>query len=563
MAWVAADWSIDRATGNIRYIGDAHGGASPSYVAGIDWYREIGKFGDDLVSSGDDEYDITDKTFGARSTDFIFTLQGIYNIDQTASEHIYDATIIQGANAERWDSIVNYGNPAHIEIVQDGAIIANDFWNSFGSAGFNPDATNGISHRFLIKVRTGSADIDGRKLLGQVREFNYTYGEFKINGTSLGLNTLALSEKLDLNNETTAGTVATWTTIVNDNEGYVGIDADGNAANEFYYSNWELAARTKNEFYERLKWLTRRGSAETIYGLSGELFRGITHEITIDTPTGTFQEPEALSWTGGTGQLLAIDSVTAGTKMWIQLLTGSAPTDNTTITGGTSTATADVNVTVVERTPDTPFVGASTGTAIIGSYGLGIGADDLTASDKLIDLTNTQRIPPNNVTVTLNGLVSGEDAVIMTNNNAGDVDYAQFTLQTNLTTDNVTSVVITTTIPSDTPTTGYIRVQDDNGRYRRLHYSSRATNTFTIDETSGEEDFATVNATNPRNVYLEYISTVAGSTSESVTYVHSGSDRTFFVRVRDGGTSPTKTFETIIVGSPTGQAVTIQRQPDD
>jgi hypothetical protein len=98
-----------------------------------------------------------------------------------------------------------------------------------------------------------------------------------------------------------------------------------------------------------MKWLTRRGSTSTIYGLNGELFRGITHEITVDGPSGTFNAYEAVSWTGGTGQMLAINSTTSPTKMWIQLLTGVAPTDGQEITGGSSSATCDVNVTVTER----------------------------------------------------------------------------------------------------------------------------------------------------------------------------------------------------------------------
>jgi len=97
--------------------------------------------------------------------------------------------------------------------------------------------------------------------------------------------------------------------------------------------------------------------------------------------------------------------------MWIQLLTGVAPTDNQTITGGTSAATADVNVSVVDRSVSTPFVGASTGSSVVGAYGLGLTATDLSATDKLFDLTNAQLSPPNFVTFVQGGLVSG-DAVM-------------------------------------------------------------------------------------------------------------------------------------------------------
>lgn len=72
---------------------------------------------------------------------------------------------------------------------------------------------------------------------------------------------------------------------------------------------------------------------------------------------------------------------------------------------------------------------------------------------------------------------------------------SQLVLNTSLTTDNITSLVVTTTIPGGTPATGYLLMVDDLGNYRRLHYSSFAGSTFTIDTTDGNEDFATTNAT--------------------------------------------------------------------
>jgi hypothetical protein len=416
---VAADWSATKSTKIIDYIGDAHGGTSPSYGATIEFHRFWQALADDGTHVGDDEIAIiVDNPTDRQGVDNIVAMQNGWTITAAAAEHLYDGSIIMNGGDDIWDGVVNYGATSKINIMQNGALIATDFWNSFDPAGFNPDATLGISHRFMVKVRTAGADIDGRRLLGLSRQFNSTYAEFPAT-TGRGNNTLALSESTDLNNTTAAATVATWTGIVNDTEGYVGIDANGDAADEFYYSDWELATRTKNEFFERMKWLVRDGTAETMYGLDGNIFRGITHEVTVDTPTGTFAGPEALSWgtgaTAGTGQLMAINSPTAATTLWMQLLTGVVPADGLTITGGTSTATVDVNVTVTEITVSrtNPFIGASTGSAIIGAFGIGIGADDLAKDDRVIDLTGTQRIPPNSVTWTATGLVSGEDRLLV------------------------------------------------------------------------------------------------------------------------------------------------------
>ncbi|MEM9067096.1 MAG: hypothetical protein AAGE52_01280 [Myxococcota bacterium] len=542
-----ADYSV-AANGDIRYTG------TTTTNTVLEFHRWLQDLADDATSAGDDLMDITQATPSDRSTDNIITLLAPYNIDDATAEVLFDGSIIQANGDTIYDGIVNFGNATHIEVIQNGALIANDFWN-LGGSGLNGDTAAGISHRFMVKVRDAGADIDGRRLIGTSREFGFTYSEFSINGTTRGNNVLALSQSADLNNQTVAGTVATWTDVVNGNEGYTAIDVNGDTTDEFYYSDWDRGSRSINQFYERTKWLTRRGSAETLYGLSGEIFRGITHEIDIDNPTGTFQEPEGVSWPTGTGQLLAIDSTTAGTKMWIQLLTGVAPTDNDTITGGTSTATAQVNTTVTTRSLSFPFSGASTGSAIIGAYGLGIEATDLSASDQLFDLTNTVRVPPNNVSFTVNGLVSGEDRVLVgPEDGAGGLDLDQLSLSGTLSGGAVTSVSVSTAIPTDTPSTGTIRILVNTGRYQRVSYTSYSGSTFTIPST----DFSGDNATSGNNVFISYIDELAGAATASFTGVYLA-DRTLFVRVRDGGGTPIKTFEsTGSLGSAGGSSTVIR-----
>jgi hypothetical protein len=327
--------------------------------------------------------------------------------------------------------------------------------------------------------------------------------------------------------------------------------------------------------------------------------------------------------------MVAVDSATAGTKMWIQLLTGVAPVDNQVITGGTSAATAAVNVTVTERSLSFPWAGVSTGTSIIAAYGFGIQPTDLTASDKLFDLSNAQRIPPNNVTFTVGGLVSTEDRVLVTalgynlaydteaggpftndetltfgngatakmliltdlgsvgymvirllsgavplDNNTitggtssatalvngavlAGIDEEQLTLNGALTGAAVTSVVVNGTIPSDTPTTGSIRILRANGVYSRHVYTARAGSTFTITSS----DFSTNNAANGAGVYVSYIDKLATAASESFTGVYLA-DRSLFIRVRDGGSTPIKTFETTGVLGVAGGSSTAIRTAD-
>jgi hypothetical protein len=419
-------------------------------------------------------------------------------------------------------------------------------------------------------------NIDGRRLRGTNRRWGKTYGEFSINGTSNGNNVLALTDSNDLNNSTAYNTVAGWSTITNTTEGYVLLDVDNNAVDEAYYSEWNRDTFSINQFYERMKYITTDGSGSTLYGLNGELFRGITHELDVDGGTGTWGTPEheEITWgtgaTAGVARLLAVDNKTgtSTTKIWFQLLSGVVPGDNVTITGGTSGATAVSDLTtgsLTERPISTPFVGASTGSALIGSYGLSLETADLSAADTVFDLTNTAIFPPNNVTFTVSGLISGEDRVLVTNNSAGNIDFTQMATDVTLSGAAETSVSINPTpgIPADTPSSGTIRIERDDGAYTRHPFSARDTSTDTFTITSA--DFSTNNATAPANVFISYIDKLATGTSEAFTTVYNA-DRTLFVRVRDGGTAGDlegiKTAETTGVLATNGGGVTINRISD-
>ena len=304
-------------------------------------------------------------------------------------------------------------------------------------------------------------------------------------------------------------------------------------------------------------------TAPSLYGIPGNLLRGITHEWDVDTPTGTFNAFEELTWSGGSGRLLAINSTTAATKLWLQLLTGSVPGDGVTVTGTASTATVDTEFGTgqsTSRTISTPFVGVSTGTALIGSYGFGVEADDLSSTDLVFDLTNTQVNPPNNVTFTVFGLISGEDRVLVSNDNAGGIDFAQMTLS--ITLDGGTETIInvgSANIPADTPSSGNLRVELDDGRHRLIAYTSH----------DGDDEFTTAStdwqdpddATSGNDVFLAYIDKLAGATEEAYTTVYD-SDRTLFIRVRDGGGTPIKTFETTGTLGNAGGSATAIRTPD-
>jgi hypothetical protein len=337
--------------------------------------------------------------------------------------------------------------------------------------------------------------------------------------------------------------------------------------------------------------------------------------------------------------MLAINSPTAATKMWIQLLTGAAPTGTDLITAPGSGATVNLNTTVTPRTTSEVFLGVSTGTALIGAYGVGVETADLTVADKLTDLDNVLNPPPNNVVFTVGGLESGEDRVLVgplgyefafdgeltgpftlgetltftspagtaylseLRDNADDTgrmkirvlsgvqptdnstiagggsgatgavagavvpseDPRQLKLATTLVSGTETAVVSVDVIPTDTPSTGFIRIKLNTGVDRLIAYLSYTGSTFTIAST----DFsgvltATGGAGETGNsMFISYIDKLAVSATETFTSVYSGADRSLFVRVRDGGDAgdliPIKTFEsTGTLGSAGGSSTAIR-----
>lgn len=559
------DFEVDRTTGNIR-----HTSGSSTYTV-LEFHRYLQDLADDAAAAGDDELDITDVTPSERATDNIITLVNGFNIDDTASQFLYDGSITQDGGDTMYAGIVVVGiveSGTQIQCIQNNTVLT-----SFWSTGINADVTENIISRMLIKVKTGGAFINNGRLRFQAREYGDTYSEFALTAGE-GNNVAAIFTADDLNNETASGTVAAWT--ITNTEGYNGIDVNADTVDEYYYSEWDPGIQSINDLYEYGKYLTRRGTSSTLYGLNGFLFRGITHSLSYDNEAGgPFTQNEVISWgtgaTAGSGRLLAFDDNGATGDMWIQLLTGVAPVNNLQITGATSSATADVNGTPVQRTiSQVNFLGSSTGTSLIGAYGVGVIQAVLTASDSLTDLTGTAVTPPNTVTFTVGGLVSGEDRVFVAPWDGTTVDgqgnpvpdVGQLALSGSLTGAAVSSVVVSTSIPSDTPASGTIRVVNDDGYEVRLPYTSWAGSTFTL---TGTFDFSgnneTESATTGNDVYITYIDKLATGTTETFTVLYNA-NRNLVVRVRDGGVSPIKTFITSAILTSAGGSTTAIRTSD-
>jgi len=86
-----------------------------------------------------------------------------------------------------------------------------------------------------------------------------------------------------------------------------------------------------------------------------------------------------------------------------------------------------------------------------------------------------------------------------------------------------------------------------------IPYNSWATKTFQITSTNFADP---LDAANGNNVFISYIDRIADDTSESFTGIYKGTPTDLYVRVRDGGASPIKTFESpAVLGVSGGSSV--------
>lgn len=256
---------------------------------------------------------------------------------------------------------------------------------------------------------------------------------------------------------------------------------------------------------------------------------------------------------GGQGVMLAEN--TTGDLVYFQVIQGVAPVDPLFVQGRTSGNRVQVNGTVTARTVSKVFLGAYTGT-LAGAFGVGIEPDDLASADRVTDLSGTERTPPNNVTFSLSGVEVGEDRILIGNKDTGDdFKWTEMTLATALTGAAETIVDVGTgNIPDDAPATGVLRITLDDGRHRRIAYTSHdGDDEFTIGSSDWQDpDDAAIG----KGVMLAFIDKLAAADPEEFTLQYAAPTRTLWLRVRDGGATPIKTWESSgILGITGGSAV--------
>jgi hypothetical protein len=637
------DFSV-AVNGDIRHV------SGTTHYTVLELHRWLQQIADDeSPATANDYLDITSPTPSERATDQIINLLGTYNIDDDASEYFYGGSISQDGGNTLYSGLqvlgaVNDPN-TQLQVIQDHDYYDTTapFWGDQSGGGYNGNATAGILMRILVKSRDGGADIDLKNVRVQCRAWGDTYDFFPV---TLGEaeSVAAVSSTPDAQNDTAIGTVQGWAggDIPTNTEGFQQIDILNGNGNFPYYSKWtyNTNAAGMKAIWEYIKEISGNDSPEAAapHGMNGEVFLGVTHQISYGTQSGTFQEDEVLFWgsditydglsdtfnvgdyvtftragsvinagkvledsgtimrvaledtstaladgdtidevggiatatidttivnddqPGGEGIILAFDDT--GDELWIQLIHGAIPGTTADIEGRTSAATG-VPTTIASKTIPKIFLGSYTG-SLIGAYGIGIDPDDLLSTDTVTPLVGATQNPPNNVQWEITGLVSGDRVLVMKKHDSNaDFDFAEMTIDTGADLTGPTETIVdvgTGNIPADAPATGVLRVVLDDGRVRRVAYTSHnGDDQFTIASSDWQDpdDAAAGNG-----VSLAFIDLATSGDTENFT-IQYNAPRTLWWRVRDGGGSPIKTTEAQSSLGSTGGSAVATRIADD
>lgn len=191
----------------------------------------------------------------------------------------------------------------------------------------------------------------------------------------------------------------------------------------------------------------------------------------------------------------------------------------------------DTAYTPVKASPFGTFAGGK----LFGAQGVWV--QNMDSADiqnfQLIDSNGVTRTPPNFQSLTVTGIVSGDKVIVLRTTAGTTINKAVFTAAASNDSGN-TTFIVNETIPSDTPSSGTIRIVDTSDtsvtRESRYTYTSWSSSTFSGLSPALDRTYTATDDT----AYVPYIDTTASSTSASVSVIYTA-DRTVLTRVRRYG----------------------------
>ena len=159
--------------------------------------------------------------------------------------------------------------------------------------------------------------------------------------------------------------------------------------------------------------------------------------------------------------------------------------------------------------------------------------------------------------------MSTEDYILVGKKDTGDdFDWEEMLISTGADLTGAAETIVdvgTGNIPADAPSTGTLRVTLDDGRHRRIAYTSHdSDDEFTI----GSSDWqGALSAAAGNGVMISFIDKLCDADPQTITIKYNAA-RTFWVRARDGKATPIKTYEASASFGTTGGQATITRISD-
>lgn len=348
--------------------------------------------------------------------------------------------------------------------------------------------------RTLFKVKTGGSLIDSGLLGFFSREWGYTFSHFDVDAAPGSEQVAALSVALDANITRLTGN---------------------------YTAGANTVTSTSPSFTVAL---TIGDTTQSLGGVS-KLYKG------------------TISWTGGARLSEVIQAL-----QWL-----AHENSNGTVDGVPGWRYRKLNSAYGENLA-APF-GTFAGGRWFVAQGWWVDTASLNSLDlqayELVSHDGTVVLPPNQVTVSIGGLVIGDYVLAGKDDGAGG-----FNTTTGLTatgTAAATTVTLSGTPASDVPTGfGYIRINGNPHTYTGISGTT----------VSGLSPAVPGGGYSSSAVWFPLVDTVADNTSESSGAFNFGSGFTARVRVRNGGGSPIVPFETTFSVSSVGGSVNAIRNAD-
>jgi len=511
---------------------------------------------------------------------------GTTNANSTTGEQLW-------ANIYTLGTIEQHTNEEQIYVEQSSARYVS------GAEWWPEDKTNATTRHIdiLIKVKESSSEIDSGNITVYLRNYptggnTDLYDHFGIDLTAGGRNAVPLATSPDLNNTDTQATVSGYSGVtiafVNGTVAYSSISGSFTA---FETVAW---AGGSGVF---LKQTTGTGSGTMTLGnvtadfpLTGETVTGASI-----TATASANMVEAYRMVKQFDQqatspeysvIIYCNNYTlASVYQYLKYVTriGSTFTmyPSTTAVGSTISHTTKEGQLYIRPHEDnqaaptntyspvkaSPF-GTFAGGKFFGAQGVWI--QNMAAGDvknyQLIDADNTTQNPPNQQTLTISNLISGDRVSVFRTVSATDssINKSMYVSGANNTTGS-TAFIVGTTITADTPagttTPGYIRVVDTSDttstREARYTYSSWSGSTFTLASGSLGRTFTQTEDT----AYVPFIDINATETSAAVTVIYTA-DRSIIIRVRRKASTAILPFETTGTFGSAGYSTTAIRTTD-